>query len=129
MMRKPRALAKGDRIAIMRDGRFVQVGTPEEVVAAPADDYVANFVRDVPRSHVVAVGSVMTPPQRGDYAGTVPATTKVRDVVATVAATPLPVHVVDGDGTVIGVNPASATCSSAQPISLVSSSASRPLRQ
>ena len=43
------ALRLGDRIAIMRDGRFVQVGTPEEVVGTPADDYVRNFVRDVPR--------------------------------------------------------------------------------
>ena len=44
------ALRLGDRIAIMRDGRFVQVGTPAEVVGAPADDYVRNFVRDVPRA-------------------------------------------------------------------------------
>src|SRR6476659_6631674 len=42
------ALRLGDRIAIMRDGRFVQVGTPEQVVGNPADDYVTNFVRDVP---------------------------------------------------------------------------------
>jgi glycine betaine/proline transport system ATP-binding protein len=40
------ALRIGDRIAIMRDGRFVQVGTPAEVVLSPADDYVRNFVRD-----------------------------------------------------------------------------------
>ena len=46
------ALKLGDRIAIMKDGRFVQVGTPEEVVAHPADDYVADFTRDVPRAHV-----------------------------------------------------------------------------
>ena len=96
------ALRLGDRIAIMRDGRFVQVGTPEEVVANPADEYVANFVRDVPRSHVVAVGSVMMPPVSGDHAGTVPLTTKVRDVVAQVAASPLPVHVVDAEGAVVG---------------------------
>ena len=96
------ALRLGDRIAIMRDGRFVQVGTPEEVVGKPADEYVANFVRDVPRSHVVAVGSVMMPPIYGDYAGTVALTTKIRDVVGQVAASPLPVHVVDADGTVIG---------------------------
>jgi glycine betaine/proline transport system ATP-binding protein len=96
------ALRLGDRIAIMRDGRFVQVGTPEEVVGSPADDYVSNFVRDVPRSHVVAVGSVMKPPVYGDYAGTVPTTTKIRDVVGQVAASPLPVHVVDAEGTIVG---------------------------
>ena len=37
------ALKLGDRIAIMKDGKFVQVGTPEDVVAHPADDYVADF--------------------------------------------------------------------------------------
>ncbi len=42
------ALKLGDRIAIMKDGRFVQVGTPAEIVGAPADDYVREFVRDVP---------------------------------------------------------------------------------
>ena len=49
------ALKLGDRIAIMKDGAFVQIGTPEEVVAHPADDYVADFTRDVPRAHVLTV--------------------------------------------------------------------------
>ncbi len=96
------ALRLGDRIAIMRDGRFVQVGTPEEVVGAPADDYVRNFVRDVPRSHVIAVGSVMSAPTEGPNAGTVAATTKVRDVVGLVASSELPVRVVDDVGHVVG---------------------------
>ena len=47
------ALKLGDRIAIMKDGRFVQVGTPAEIVGAPADDYVREFVRDVPRGKVL----------------------------------------------------------------------------
>ena len=55
------ALKLGDRIAIMRDGRFVQVGTPEEVVSSPADDYVRDFVRDVPRGHVLTARSIMLP--------------------------------------------------------------------
>ena len=55
------ALKVGDRIAIMRDGRFVQVGTPEEVVAEPADDYVRDFVRDVPRGHVLTARAIMRP--------------------------------------------------------------------
>jgi glycine betaine/proline transport system ATP-binding protein len=96
------ALRLGDRIAIMRDGRFVQVGTPEQVVSAPADDYVRNFVRDVPRSHVVAVGSVMSAPVDGEHCGTVVSTAKVRDVVAEVAASELPVRVVDEQGAVVG---------------------------
>ena len=44
------ALKVGDRVAIMKDGEFVQVGTPEEVVSAPTNDYVRDFTRDVPRS-------------------------------------------------------------------------------
>ncbi|MDN3556661.1 quaternary amine ABC transporter ATP-binding protein [Halomonas maura] len=50
------ALRIGDRIAIMKDGRFVQVGTPEEIVARPADDYVAAFTRDVDRGRVFRAG-------------------------------------------------------------------------
>jgi len=96
------ALRLGDRIAIMRDGRFVQVGTPEEVVGSPADDYVRNFVRDVPRSHVIAVGSVMSAPSNGDFAGTVTSTTKVRDVVPLVAHSDLPVRVITDAGSTVG---------------------------
>lgn len=99
------ALRLGDRIAIMRDGRFVQVGTPEQVVGSPADDYVRNFVRDVPRSHVVAVESVMQPLAGGDsqtLGGKVVVGTKVRDVVAMVASSDLPVGVTNADGHVLG---------------------------
>ncbi len=96
------ALRLGDRIAIMRDGRFVQVGTPEEVVGSPADDYVRNFVRDVPRSHVISVGAIMAPHSPGDYVTTVVSTTKVRDVVGHVASSDLPVQVVDESGVPVG---------------------------
>ncbi|MDE3723025.1 betaine/proline/choline family ABC transporter ATP-binding protein [Nocardiopsis sp. N85] len=47
------ALKLGDRIAIMRDGELVQVGTPEEVVGRPANDYVADFTSDVARTTVL----------------------------------------------------------------------------
>ena len=49
------ALKLGDRILIMRDGEAVQVGTPDEVVGAPADDYVRDFVSEVPKSHVLTL--------------------------------------------------------------------------
>jgi glycine betaine/proline transport system ATP-binding protein len=49
------ALKLGDRIAIMKDGYFVQVGTPEEIVSRPADDYVAAFTRDVDLGRVITV--------------------------------------------------------------------------
>ena len=60
------ALKLGDRILIMRDGEIVQIGTPDEVVGAPADDYVKDFVSDVPKSHVLTL-------QLGDAADPSPA--------------------------------------------------------
>jgi glycine betaine/proline transport system ATP-binding protein len=56
------ALKLGDRIAIMKDGEMVQLGTPEEIVAQPADEYVSEFVRDVPRGKVIAAENVMEVP-------------------------------------------------------------------
>jgi glycine betaine/proline transport system ATP-binding protein len=53
------ALKMGDNIAIMKDGEIVQIGTPEEIVASPADDYVSEFCRDVPVGKVVPVKSIM----------------------------------------------------------------------
>jgi glycine betaine/proline transport system ATP-binding protein len=96
------ALRLGDRIAIMREGRFVQVGTPEEVVSSPADDYVRNFVRDVPRSHVVAVESIMAAPSPSGHGAVVTAGTKVRDVMKHLVTSDLPVGVEDPAGTIVG---------------------------
>ena len=96
------ALRLGDRIAIMRDGRFVQVGTPETVVVEPADEYVENFVRDVPRSFVVPVEHVMRDIAETAFAGTVTVGTKVRDIVKLVATSDLPVQVVDDSGRSVG---------------------------
>lgn len=56
------ALTLGDRVAIMRDGEIVQLGTPEEIVTKPADDYVREFVKDVPRGKVVLVNTIMEAP-------------------------------------------------------------------
>ncbi|MDE2801872.1 MAG: ABC transporter permease subunit, partial [Chloroflexota bacterium] len=53
------AVKLGSRIAIMRDGAIIQLGTPEEIVADPADDYVADFTRDVRPSTVLTVGYLM----------------------------------------------------------------------
>jgi glycine betaine/proline transport system ATP-binding protein len=55
------AMFLGDRIAVMRDGRIVQIGTPEDILTDPANDYVAQFVQDVDRSRVLTAGSVMEP--------------------------------------------------------------------
>jgi glycine betaine/proline transport system ATP-binding protein len=54
------AIRIGDRIAIMKEGKIVQVGTPEEIVLRPADGYVADFVEGISRLHLVKAHSVMT---------------------------------------------------------------------
>jgi glycine betaine/proline transport system ATP-binding protein len=60
------ALKLGDRILIMRDGEVVQIGRPDEVIGAPADAYVRDFVQEVPRSHVLTLRWVMRPPRPND---------------------------------------------------------------
>lgn len=57
------AMRLGDRIAMMRDGAIVQIGTAEEILNEPADDYVAAFVQDVDRSRVITAGSIMRDPR------------------------------------------------------------------
>ena len=56
------ALKLGDRIAIMQDGKIVQVGSTKEIVLYPANDYVREFVRDVPKMKVLVARRVMEPP-------------------------------------------------------------------
>ena len=55
------AVRVGHRIAIMRDGKVIQVGTPEEIVISPADNYVADFVKGISRLKVVQAKSIMQP--------------------------------------------------------------------
>jgi glycine betaine/proline transport system ATP-binding protein len=98
------ALRLGDRIAIMRDGVIVQLGTAEELVGAPADDYVANFVRDIPRSHVLTLRSIMRPVEPNELLDgpRLPAETIVRDAVGALAGSERPALVVEGDR-IVGV--------------------------
>jgi glycine betaine/proline transport system ATP-binding protein len=56
------AMRLGDRIAMMRDGRIVQIGTAEQILNDPSNDYVAQFVQDVDRTRVLTAASVMEPP-------------------------------------------------------------------
>jgi glycine betaine/proline transport system ATP-binding protein len=99
----PEALRLGDRIAIMRDGRIVQLGSPEDLVGSPADDYVANFVRDIPRSHVLSLRWIMRAPRAGEEDGPrIDVTTTVRNAVSAIAASERPCCAVDGDR-IVGV--------------------------
>ncbi len=75
------AMFLGDRIAVMRDGRIVQIGTPEDILTDPANDYVAQFVQDVDRARVLTAGNVMERPRLvvGEGAGPRTALKTMRD--------------------------------------------------
>ncbi|GFM35416.1 quaternary amine ABC transporter ATP-binding protein [Desulfovibrio psychrotolerans] len=64
------ALKIGDRIVLMKDGRIVQIGTPEAILTAPADDYVERFVEDVDISRVLTAESIMQKVLAVAYIGT-----------------------------------------------------------
>jgi len=98
------ALKLGDRIMILRDGEIVQIGTPDEVVARPADDYVKDFVSEVPKSHVLTLKWVMREPRAGESleGPALPVTTIVRQAARTAIASEHPIRVMDGD-TMVGV--------------------------
>lgn len=100
------ALKLGDRVAIMRNGQFVQVGTPEELVLNPANDYVAAFTKDAPRAKVVSAAAVMAPcPPDFDPAGqpAVRADAKLEDCLPLLTAHDGPVCVRDEAGALAGV--------------------------
>jgi glycine betaine/proline transport system ATP-binding protein len=89
------ALKLGDQVAIMKEGRFVQTGTPQEIVTRPAEDYVFEFTRDVDRSRVLTFGDIMQPAKGVAADDTV---TRVRHHMADGMA-----FVVDGAGQPVGV--------------------------
>ena len=100
----PEALRLGHRIAIMRDGAIVQLGTPEELVGSPADEYVENFTRDIPRSHVLTLRWIMREPEPGDVTDgpQLDVTTTMRKALPVLAATEKPVCCME-DGRMIGI--------------------------
>ena len=76
------AVKLADRVAIMRDGSFVQVDRPARLILAPADDYVAAFTRDVPRGQVLTAGHIAVPDMApGNVDGEVTADTILDDLV------------------------------------------------
>jgi glycine betaine/proline transport system ATP-binding protein len=93
------ALKLGDRILIMRDGEIIQIGRPDQVVGAPADDYVKDFVSEVPRSHVLTLRWVMRPPEPGEAESgpVLQADRIVRDAAREVLEAKGPVRVFEGD--------------------------------
>ncbi len=92
------ALRLGDHIAILRDGELRQVGTPERILMAPADDYVSRFVKDVNRGRVITVGSIAA-----DYPAVALGAASFADAAARLEASGREaVYVCDGDGRPVG---------------------------
>ncbi len=93
------AMFLGDRIAVMRDGRIVQIGTPEDILTDPANSYVEQFVQDVDRARVLTAANVMERPRPvvSEHAGPRTALKQMRD--AFLSAT----YVVGRDRKLIGI--------------------------
>ncbi len=98
------ALRLGDQIAILRDGEVIQQGTSQDIVLRPADDYVANFVKEVNRGRVVHVEAVMAPLGAAATGGpSIPAGVTIEDAVRTLASAPEgDITVIDASGRPVG---------------------------
>ena len=96
------AIRLADRIAIMKDGRIEQTGTPEDLVMRPATSYVAEFTRDVPKAKVLTVAAIMTAGVAGPVDGEVRANARIASVAGRLRDATTPLAVVDGDGRRVG---------------------------
>jgi glycine betaine/proline transport system ATP-binding protein len=98
------ALKLGDRILIMRDGQPIQIGTGDELVGAPANDYVRDFVQDVSRDAVLTLKWIMRPARADDAmdGAELGPDVVIRDAIRSVLATDKPVKVV-ADQKLLGV--------------------------
>jgi glycine betaine/proline transport system ATP-binding protein len=102
------AMRLGDRIAVMRDGRIVQIGTAQDILVDPASDYVASFVQDVDRSRVLTAASIMQkPPAALDLDDpqcvTAHTDTPLAELLTPASRTRQPLAVVDDEGRLSGV--------------------------
>lgn len=98
------AIRLADRIAIMKDGEIIQIGTPEELVTKPATEYVAEFTREVQRSKVVSAAGLMAPigGQPGTYERFVEPRARIAQFAAEIVSTGKPFGVRDDDGRILG---------------------------
>lgn len=96
------ALRLADRLAIMKDGQIVQLGTPEDIVLNPASSYVAEFVSDVPLARVIRVAKAMEPPIEELAAPIVRADMSLEEAIPFFAGRPERLAVVDGGGQIVG---------------------------
>ena len=97
------AIRLADRIAIMKDGEIIQIGTPEDLVLHPATAYVAEFTQDVQRAKVMSAKRLMRPPAlTTSYAGRVKTSDKIASFAASIVAAKAPFAVIDDLGHLAG---------------------------
>ena len=97
------AIRLADRIAIMKDGEVIQVGTPEDMITQPATNYVAEFTKDVSRAKVLTVKSMATGTREGrTYTNVVRATDIIEDVAEQILTSDQVFGVADDAGLIIG---------------------------
>ncbi|MHB9754848.1 quaternary amine ABC transporter ATP-binding protein [Streptomyces sp. BYX5S] len=103
------AMRLGDNIAVMRDGRIVQIGSAEDILVTPANDYVASFTQDVDRSRVLSARAIMAEPEAGYDLAAAPAKVHqdapIVDLFTPCSTSGIPVAVVDDEGALQGVVP------------------------
>ena len=98
------AIRLADRIAIMRDGRIIQIGSPEELVLSPADAYVAEFTREAPRTKILSARAIARAKRDGEtITGEIAADSKVAEFAKEVEAATGAFAVREADGKLIGV--------------------------
>ncbi len=101
------AFRLADRMALMREGRIIQMGRPADIVLAPADDYVAQFTEDVPLLRVITAGDLLdrnaAPVVRADGIASIAATTPLERLVSSLAAGAKAFNVVDDAGRSLGI--------------------------
>ena len=98
------AIRLADRIAIMKSGLIIQIGTPEELVLHPADDYVEEFTNDLARSKVFSARTVMREKSSDIVSGgSVLQSVKIDDLAGELIDSELPYDVVDSEGEILGV--------------------------
>ena len=97
------AIKLGDRIAIMKDGAFDQIGTAAELITSPATDYVREFTKDIPKVKVLTAADVMHPGGEEQGWKAVQTTDTVESLVPALLDDPRPLTVVDGSGRAVGL--------------------------
>ncbi|MFJ5224668.1 glycine betaine/L-proline ABC transporter ATP-binding protein [Streptomyces sp. NPDC088400] len=118
------AMRLGDQIAVMRDGEIVQMGTAEDILVTPANDYVASFTQDVDRSRVLTASAIMADPETAfgirtdggkelrtaeDVLAAAPArvaeSAPIIELFTPCSTSAVPVAVIDEEGGLVGVVP------------------------